>query len=229
MQLDQFEFLSFDVYGTLIDWETGIVTALRPILQRHGRDWSDNEILDAFAVNESIAQQPPYSTYREVLTEVLERTGQEHGFEPTGEDLEAFASSVPAWPAFPDSVEALAELKRHFRLAVITNCDDDLFAESNKKLGVEFDVVVTAEQAGVYKPDLKPFRMTVERIGGDQSKLLHVAQSLFHDHEPAKKLGLTSVWINRRHGKSGGGATPPAHAKPDLELPDLRSLAAMCG
>jgi 2-haloacid dehalogenase len=227
IQPERFSWLSFDVYGTLIDWETGIVNALQPILQRHGLEWTGDQILDAFAANESIAQQPPYSTYREVLIEVLERVGGEHGFQPAPADLEAFASSVPAWPAFPDSADSLRILKQHFRLAVITNCDDDLFAESNRKLGVEFDVIVTAEQAGVYKPDLKPFRMTIERIGGDQANLLHVAQSMFHDHEPATKLGLTSVWINRRHGKSGGGATPPAHATPALELPDLHSFAAL--
>lgn len=229
LSLDQFDYLSFDVYGTLIDWETGIVEALRPILIRHELEWSDNQILDAFAANESVAQQSPYSTYREVLTEVLQRIGAANGFIPTPDDLQAFSSSVPNWPAFPDSAESLAILKQHFRLAVITNCDDDLFAESNRKLGVQFDVIVTAEQAGVYKPDLQPFHMTIERIGGDPGRLLHVAQSMFHDHEPAKKLGLASVWINRRHGKRGGGATPPAQATPDLELPDLRSLAALCG
>ena len=223
-----FSFLSFDVYGTLIDWETGIVQALRPILEQYGLDWSDNQILDAFAANESIAQQSPYSTYRDVLAEVLERIGAEHNVRPTTDDLLAFSSSVPDWPAFPDSAESLAILKQHFKLAVITNSDDDLFAQSNRKLGVEFDVIVTAEQAGVYKPDLRPFHMTIDRVGGDPSTLLHVAQSMFHDHEPAKKLGLTTVWINRRHDKPGLGATPPATATPDLELPNLRSLAAMC-
>jgi 2-haloacid dehalogenase len=227
INLQAFSYLSFDVYGTLIDWETGIVQALRPILERHGLDWTDNQILDAFAANESIAQQPPYSTYREVLTEVLERIGREHAFHPSEGDSRLFSGSVAEWPAFPDSAEALQALKRHFKLAVITNCDDDLFAESNKKLGVEIDVVVTAEQAGAYKPDLRPFHLTIDRIGGDTSRLLHVAQSMFHDHAPAKKLGLTTVWINRRHDKPGLGATPPADATPDLELPDLQSLAAL--
>jgi 2-haloacid dehalogenase len=226
--IKQFDFMSFDVYGTLIDWETGIVQALRPILQSHGLEWSNDEILDAFAANESIAQQPPYARYRDVLTEVLERIGADNNFRPTTDDLLAFSSSVPDWPAFPDSPESLAILKQHFKLAVITNCDDDLFAESRKKLGVEFDIVVTAEQAGMYKPGLRPFHMTIERIGGNTDRLLHVAQSMFHDHEPGKRLGLTTVWINRRHDKPGLGATPPASATPDLELPDLHSLAALC-
>lgn len=225
--LSQFDVLSFDVYGTLIDWETGIVTALRPILDRHGLHWDDNRILDAFAATESVAQQPPYSTYREVLTDVLCQIGDAHDFIPEPEDLAAFSGSVPNWPAFPDSAESLAVLTQHAALAVITNCDDDLFAESNRKLGVEFDFIVTAEQARVYKPDLQPFHLMIERIDGDSRRLLHVAQSMFHDHEPAKKLGLTTVWINRRHGKPGLGATPPASATPDLELPDLRSLAEL--
>jgi 2-haloacid dehalogenase len=227
MNLASFEYMSFDVYGTLIDWETGIVQALRPVLVKHGFEWSDDQILDGFARYETIAQQPPYSKYPEVLSEVLQRIGSEHGFAPDGEDLAAFAGSVPDWPAFPDSAESLATLKEHVRLAVVTNCDDDLFAASNAKLGVEFDVVVTAEQAGMYKPALKPFHLLFERIGGSTDRLLHVAQSMYHDHEPAKKLGLTTVWINRRKGKDGLGATPPANAQPDLELPDLRSLADM--
>ncbi len=229
LDFEQFDYLSFDVYGTLIDWETGIVQSLRPILERHQLHWSDDQILDAFAATESVAQRPPYSTYREVLTSVLKQIGDQHGFTPEPHDLAAFSGSVPDWPAFPDSPEALQMLSQHFSLAVITNCDDDLFAESNRKLGVEFDVVVTAEQAGVYKPDLRPFRMTIERIGGDSSRLLHVAQSMFHDHEPAKELGMTTVWINRRYDKAGLGATPPASAVPDLELPDVRSLAALFG
>jgi 2-haloacid dehalogenase len=226
---NSFDYLSFDVYGTLIDWESGIVAALRPILERHGLDWDDDRILDAFAGTESVAQQPPYKSYRDVLTSVLKQIGEYHGFDPEPHDLAAFSGSVPDWPAFPDSAEALQTLAKHFSLAVITNCDDDLFAASNRKLGVEFDVIMTAERAQVYKPDLRPFHLTIERIGGDASRLLHVAQSMFHDHEPAKKLGLTTVWINRRHDKPGLGATPPASAVPDLELPDLASLAAMCG
>jgi 2-haloacid dehalogenase len=225
--VSQFDVLSFDVYGTLIDWETGIVTALRPILERYSLHWENDQILDAFAATESIAQQPPYSTYCEVLADVLRQIGEANGFNPEPDDLAAFAGSVPDWPAFSDSAESLAVLKQHASLAVITNCDDDLFAESNRKLGVEFDFIVTAEQARVYKPDLHPFYLMIERIGGDSRRLLHVAQSMFHDHEPAKKLGLTTVWINRRHDKPGLGATPPAQAVPDLELPDLRSLAAL--
>jgi 2-haloacid dehalogenase len=227
IDLSTFEILSFDCYGTLIDWETGIVQSLRPILRSHGVELTDDQVLGAFAAHESVAQALPYSTYREVLAEVVERIGEQYDFRPTTDDLLAFSTSVRDWPAFPDAAVALATLKQRYRLAVITNCDDDLFAESNKKLGVDFDWIVTAEQARVYKPDLRPFHMTIKRIGGDASRLLHVAQSMFHDHEPAKRMGLTTVWINRRHKKPGLGATPPADATPDLELPDLQSLADM--
>lgn len=226
MNFHSFNYMSFDVHGTLIDWETGIVQSLRPILRNHNLEWSDNQILEAFARNESIVQQPPYLTYRAVLSGVLERIGEQNDFHPTPDDLQSFSSSVPDWPAFPDSAESLRLLKERYRLGVITNCDDDLFAASNQKLGVEFDFIVTAEQARAYKPNRRPFELAFERIGGDRTKLLHVAQSMFHDHEPAKSLGLTTVWINRRHGKPGLGATPAASALPDLEVPDLRQLVA---
>jgi 2-haloacid dehalogenase len=228
IEFSRFTHMSFDVYGTLIDWESGIVQALRPILESHGFQWNHDTILDAFAKYETLAQQPPYSTYRDVLAEVLHRIGDEHGFRPTTDDLLAFSSSVPDWPAFADSAESLAELKKHFKLAVITNCDDSLFEESNRNLGVVFDIIVTAEQAREYKPGLKPFHLTLEQVGEDPGNLIHVAQSMYHDHAPAKSLGLTTVWINRRHDKPGLGATPPATATPDLELPDLRSLVSLC-
>jgi 2-haloacid dehalogenase len=137
----------------------------------------------------------------------------------------AFGDSVGDWPAFADSTDALRSLHKRFRLGVITNCDDDLFARSNERLGVDFDWVVTAQQAGSYKPDSHNFDVAFERLGLPRDRILHVAQSLFHDHVPAKRLGLSTVWINRRHDRPGSGATPPAEATPDLELPDMASLA----
>jgi 2-haloacid dehalogenase len=130
------------------------------------------------------------------------------------------------WPAFPDSAAALATLRRRFALAVITNCDDDLFAASNRRLGVDFDIVVTAQQVGSYKPSVRNFEVAFERIDRPRDRILHVAQSLFHDHVPAKALGLTTCWINRRHDRPGGGATPPAEAAPDLEFPSMAAFAA---
>jgi 2-haloacid dehalogenase len=131
---------------------------------------------------------------------------------------------VGDWPAFEDSPEALARLKERYRLGVITNCDDDLFARSNERLGIEFDWVITAEQARGYKPGPRPFALAAERIDVPEARVLHVAQSLFHDHVPAKAAGRTTVWVDRR-GRRGGGATPPADAEPDLTVPDMRTLA----
>jgi 2-haloacid dehalogenase len=132
---------------------------------------------------------------------------------------------VGEWPAFPDSRGALARLKEHFALAVITNCDDDLFAASNRRLGVTFDAVITAQQVGSYKPSHRNFEVAFERIGAPRERILHVAQSLFHDHVPAKELGLTTVWVDRRHDRPGSGATPPTSATPDLVVPDMATLA----
>jgi len=216
-----FDALTFDVYGTLIDWETGIAAALR----RAGAQGTDDELLEAFARHEARLEAGPYRSYREVLAEAVRGVGADLGFEPA--DAQAFAASVGEWPAFEDSAEALASLKRRYRLGVITNCDDDLFALSNRRLGVEFDWVITAQQAGGYKPRRENFLFAFERIDVPRERILHVAQSLFHDHAPAKALGMTTVWIDRRHGREGFGATPPAEATPDLTVPDMRSFAAL--
>jgi 2-haloacid dehalogenase len=134
---------------------------------------------------------------------------------------------VGDWPAFPDSAPALARLGTRFRLGVITNCDDDLFALSNRRLGVAFDWVVTAQQVGSYKPVPRNFEVALERIGLPRDRILHVAQSLFHDHVPARRLGLATAWIDRRAGRTGFGATPPAEASPDLAVPDMASFAEL--
>jgi 2-haloacid dehalogenase len=219
-----FDVLTFDCYGTLIDWETGLLTAVRAQLGDAVAGAGDDELLEAYAEIEHAAQVP-YQPYRAVLAQSLAELGRRYGTEPDAAQCAAFGGSVPDWPAFPDSSEALARLQTRYRLLPITNCDDDLFAGSAARLGITFDDVVTAQQAGAYKPDERPFRLALERAGVPQERVLHVAQSLWHDHVTAQRLGLTSVWINRRAGRSGGGATPPAHAAPDLELPDMRSLA----
>ena len=216
--------LTFDCYGTLIDWERGLLAALRPALGDAVAGVSDDELLEAFAAVEHEAQSP-YRPYRSVLAQALGELASRYGAEPSEDARAAFAGSVGDWPAFPDSHAALTRLQTRYRLVPITNCDDDLFAASAARLGITFDDVVTAQQAGAYKPDERPFLLAFERLGIPRERILHVAQSLWHDHVTAGRLGLTSVWINRRAGRPGGGATPPAHAAPDLELPDLRSLA----
>jgi 2-haloacid dehalogenase len=220
IELGAYDALTFDCYGTLIDWETGIASWLRPFAEA-----SDDALLESFARHEAALEAGPYLTYREVLAEALRRVGEDFGFAPSDEQAAAFGASVGSWPAFADSAEALRALKGRYRLGVITNCDDDLFALSNRRLGVEFDWVITAQQARGYKPRRENFELAFERIDVPRERILHVAQSLFHDHVPAKALGMTTVWIDRRHGRDGFGATPPAEATPDLTLPDLRSLA----
>ncbi len=225
LDFSQYDYLTFDCYGTLIDWERGIVAALKPVLARHDVELSDDVILERFGALESAAEKPPYSPYREVLATVLDGFGEAYGFTPSAEERATFGASVGDWPAFPDSPEALRTLGSRFKLVILSNVDDDLFALSAKRLGVEFADVITAQQAGGYKPDTRNFRVMLERLGNRPERVLHVAQSLFHDIAPAKSIGLTTVWVNRRHDRSGFGATPPAEATPDLEVPDLMTLA----
>jgi len=222
----RFDALTFDCYGTLIDWEAGLTAALRTILELRGAHPDIDELLERYAGFEADAERPPYRRYREVLATAANATCATYGIEPTAEELARFGGSVADWPAFEDSAAALARLKTRFGLGVLTNCDDDLFAASNERLGVEFDWIVTAQQVGGYKPDQRNFEVLFERVGLPRGRILHVAQSLFHDHVPAKALGLTTVWIDRRHGRAGAGATPPAAATPDLTFPDMASFAA---
>jgi 2-haloacid dehalogenase len=217
--------LSFDCYGTIIDWEAGIVAAVQPVLRAHALDVADEQVLELYAALESAAEAGPYRRYADILADVMRGLGERLGFTPSPTEADALAASVGNWPPFADSAEALARLKRRFKLAIISNIDDDLFAASQRDLRVEFEWIVTAQQARSYKPSLNNFRVALERIGLPRDQVLHVAQSLFHDHVPARQLGLNTVWVNRRGGKRGGGATPPADAQPDLEVPDLRTLA----
>ncbi len=225
-----FDVLTFDCYGTLIDWETGIAAGLRPILDAHGvgrQAMDDETLLASYAAQEAAIEAGPYRRYREVLARACAGVCAELGVEPTTDELAAFGGSVGDWPAFADSADALRRLHERFALAVITNCDDDLFAASNRRLGVEFDFVITAQQVGAYKPSTRNFELAFERLDRPRNRILHVAQSLFHDHVPARQLGLATVWINRRHDRPGSGATPPAEAMPGLVTPDMATFAAL--
>jgi 2-haloacid dehalogenase len=227
LDYSRFQALTFDCYGTLIDWETGILAALRPILGRRGVEPPDDELLARFASAEAAAEAGPYERYREILGLVLDGITSSFGFEPEASERATFGGSVADWPAFPDSAAALARLHERFRLGVITNCDDDLFAHSAERLATRFDWVVTAQQAGGYKPDAHNFEFAFEKSGLPRERFLHVAQSLYHDHVPAKRLGLTTVWIDRRAGRPGSGATPAAaEVTPDATFPDMASFAA---
>jgi len=229
IDFDSYEILSFDCYGTLIDWETGILAALAPVLARHGRSVLDEALLEAFGELEAGAERPPYRPYAVVLEEVVEGLGRRFGFTPDAAERGVLAASLAGWPPFPDTRDALRALGTKYRLGVISNIDDDLFAGTARSLGVDFDWVVTARQVGSYKPSLENFRQALARFGAPGDKVLHVAQSLFHDIAPARSLGLSTVWVNRRHAKPGSGATPPASARPDVEVPDLRALAVLAG
>jgi 2-haloacid dehalogenase len=222
----RFEALTFDCYGTLIDWEAGLSGAFRPILETHSVPMDDEDVLIRFAGYEAAAEAGPYQSYRQVLAAGLRGVAGELGFEPSEDETAAFSGSVVDWPAFPDSAAALARLKSRFRLGVITNCDDDLFAASNERLGVDFDWIVTAQQLRSYKPAERNFTLAFDRIGLPRERILHVAQSLFHDHAPAQRLGMTTVWIDRRQGRPGSGATPAATATPNATFPDMASFAA---
>ena len=188
---EDFDVLTFDCYGTLIDWESGIAAATRFQLGDAAAAHSDEALIAAFAAVEHEAEVP-YKSYREVLALALRGMGERLGFPVSDAQAAGFGTSVGQWPAFPDSAEALQRLQERFKLAVITNCDDDLFAQSERRLGVSFDYVITAQQAGSYKPDPRNFQLAFERIEGRGRPILHVAQSLYHDHVPAKALGMIS-------------------------------------
>jgi 2-haloacid dehalogenase len=225
----QFEVLSFDCYGTLIDWESGILTALKPILLNHNIDIGDKQILELFAEQESIQEAGEYLKYREILKIVVQSLGEKLKFTPAEAELNSLAESIQNWEPFPDTVEALKVLKKSYKLTIISNIDYDLFAYTTKKLGVEFDWIITAEQVKSYKPSLQNFEVAIQRMGISPDKLLHVAQSVYHDIVPAKSMGIAAVWVNRRQAKEGFGATVPASGNPDLEVPDLKTLVSLMG
>jgi 2-haloacid dehalogenase len=221
------EVLTFDCYGTLIDWEAGMLTAMRRVLDPRGVRPEDDDLLEAYARHEARIEAKAFRPYREVLGEAFAAVCAEHGVTPEPDEITTFAASVADWPAFPDSTDALTRLAGRYRLGVITNCDDDLFAASNRRLGVTFDWVVTAQQVQSYKPSTRNFEVALDRVGRPRDRVLHVAQSLFHDHVPARSMGLATAWINRRHDRPGSGATPEASVTPDLEAPDMASFAEL--
>lgn len=224
LNFNQYEVLTFDCYGTLIDWETGILTALKPILQAHQVELSDLALLEHYARIESDLEQGDYLPYRQILETIVEQLGKDFGFMPTAAEKSALPDSVQHWPPFPDTVAALKQLQQRYKLVILSNIDDDLFTGTAKHL-IAFDQVITAEQLQSYKPALQNFQRMIERVGVPPQKILHVAQSLYHDIAPANMLELSTVWVNRRHQQDGAGATPLAQAQPDLTVPDLKTLA----
>ncbi|GMR12008.1 MAG: haloacid dehalogenase type II [Gemmatimonadota bacterium] len=229
MQFDDFECLSFDCYGTLIDWEVGIAGALGPLLSGHGIELDDEEVLALYAEIEPAQQEGEFRLYRDILGSVVDAIGERLGFTPSSSERASLADSIADWRPFPDTVGSLQALSRRFELVIISNIDDDLFAQSAGRLSVPFDHVVTAEQSRAYKPSHGSFHLAFERMGRGPKGVLHVAQSLYHDIAPANELGLRSVWVNRKAGRHGSGATAPSTAQPDLEVPDLATLVQLIG
>ncbi len=229
LDLSRFKVLTFDCYGTMIDWETGIFSALRPILAAHDKRVADSGLLGLYSELEASAEQGEYLRYRDVLQSVVRGFGERLGFLPTDAEIRSLPESLPNWQPFADTVEALGKLKRRYQLAVMSNVDDDLFAATAPKLGVAFDHVITAQQAGCYKPCIRIFKLAEERIGASREQWLHVGQSIYHDVIPAQSLGIATVWVNRRSPRPGAGAAKSAAAKPDLEVPDLQTLAKLAG
>jgi 2-haloacid dehalogenase len=217
--------LTFDCYGTLIDWETGILSVLRSILSAHGIPLPDAEILRLYGDFEAAAEQGQYREYREVLRSVVRSYGVQFSFSPTAEEVEALPKSLPEWRPWPDTVTALQKLQTRYELAVISNTDDDLFRLTQRNLPVEFQSVTTAMQARCYKPALDIFRLALGKTGSSPQKVLHVGQSIYHDVLPAKSLGISAVWVNRPSRRNGVGAVKKVDGTPDIELPDLETLA----
>ena len=224
MDLAQFEYLSFDCYGTLIDWESGILAYLRPLLQSKGASVTEGGILNLYSEFEPRQQQPPYRSYREVLAGVVRDFAAHFDFAVSAEEAAGLADSIRDWQPFPDTVAALRRLQSRYKLAVLSNIDDDLFWLTAPKLGVDLDLLVTAQQVQSYKPSLRNFERLLQELPVEQSRLLHVAESLYHDVVPAHSLGISAVWVNRRQNKPAA-ATKLVNARPDLEVPTVGALA----
>ena len=227
LDFNRYEWLSFDCYGTLVDWETGISTAVAEVLGSHGVRKTSAEILTLFSTMEPRAQTAHgYLEYRNALREVMALIGSELDLTLSDSELGCLADSLPDWPVFPDASAALNTLQSRYKLAIISNVDDDLFAGSARALGIDFDAVITSQQVRAYKPDLRGFNTALERMGCAKERWLHIGESLYHDIGPANRMGIASVWVNR---PDRGGGTRPTDAVPDLEVSDLAELAGiMC-
>ncbi|MGF6852681.1 haloacid dehalogenase type II [Paraburkholderia sp. CI3] len=222
MKLTDFDTLTFDCYGTLIDWESGIFEGLRPLLERARTPLTRDQVLEAHARHESSQQNfTPAKRYQELLPIVYKRMAEEWGLPYTHEECVAYGQSIRNWPAFADSAVALQYLKKHYKLVILSNIDNESFTFSNARLQVEFDAIITAEDVGSYKPSPRNFEYMLQKLdqrGIQKEKILHTAESLFHDHKPANEFGLASCWIYRRHSQPGFGATMNPGSQPDIDF-----------
>lgn len=227
MDVGSVRLITFDCYGTLIDWETGMLAALRPLFCRNGKIVSDEKLLEIYGEAEAEVEADPYQRYRTVLSETVRAMGRALGVDITAQDGRQFAASVALWEPFPDTVACLQALARRYKLGIISNIDDDLFAGTQRKLEVKFDLIVTAEQVQSYKPSLRNFREALRRSGLSKDEVLHAGQSVYHDIVPASFLGIKNVWVNRPSIRPGAGAAKPASAQPQFEVQNLNELLAL--
>jgi 2-haloacid dehalogenase len=225
MYFESIRLITFDCYGTLIDWENGMLEALRPLLSS-GSGVSDAQILEMYGEIEAELEAGPYLPYRQVLAQAAREIGRRLGREISAQQGSAFAESLTRWKPFSDTVPALQSLAMRFRLGIISNVDDDLFAETRRKLDpVEFEFVVTAQQMQTYKPAHRNFQEAIRRSGLSKDQILHAGQSFYHDIAPANALGVQNVWVNRPSIRPGSGAARPGSATPNYEV---RTLAELC-
>jgi 2-haloacid dehalogenase len=227
MDFESVRLITFDCYGTLIDWEKGMLAAMRPLFSRNGRKVDDLQLLEQYGEVEAELEAGSYLPYREVLSRTLREVGSRQGAKISADDGRQFAESLTRWEPFPDTVASLQSLEKRFRLGIISNVDDDLFSATRKKLQVKFDVVVTAQQVESYKPSLKNFQEALRRSGLKREEILHAGQSVYHDVIPANTLGIKSVWVNRPSIRPGSGAAKPAIAQPSVEVRTLGEMAAL--
>lgn len=219
--------ITFDCYGTLIDWESGILAALRPVLASHGAALADAELLGLYGELEADAEAGEFRSYRDVLRSVVQGFGERLGFQASADEQNSLPDALGSWRPFPDTVAALARLHQKFQLGIISNVDDDLFAATAPQLQTKFEYVITAGQARAYKPSRKIFELARERIGASAAQWLHAGQSLYHDAIPAKAQGLSTVWVNRASARSGVGAVKKVDATPDTTVTALQELAEL--
>jgi 2-haloacid dehalogenase len=227
MSFESIRLITFDCYGTLIDWENGILTGLRPMFSRERHGPSDAELLEHYGDIEAELESGPYLQYRQVLSRTAQEMGRRLGVPISDQQGKEFAQSLTRWQPFPDTVAALQSMKKKFRLGIISNVDDDLFNETRKKLEVEFDFVVTAQQVRSYKPSHQNFQEALRRGGVRAEQMLHAGQSLYHDIAPANALGIMDVWVNRPSVRPGSGAARPGVATPTYEVRSLAEMAAL--
>ncbi|HKD80078.1 MAG TPA: HAD family hydrolase [Candidatus Angelobacter sp.] len=228
MSFESIRLITFDCYGTLIDWENGLLAALRPLFSHDG-EIDDVKLLEAYGEIEAALEEGPYLPYRQVLAECAQQLGKRLGVEVSSQQGIEFAQSLTQWKPFADTVPALESLAKKFRLAIISNVDDDLFAETRRQLPVEFAFVVTAQQVKSYKPAKQNFEEALRLGEVNNSQLMHAGQSLYHDIAPTNALGISNIWVNRPSARPGAGAAKPGIATPTYEVQSLSELAELMG